>query len=555
MFELIGEFVSAESNQLIVLFLVIAAGVLLGRIEIKGVSLGSSGVLFSAIFFGHLGATLPSFIGTVGVVLFVYAIGLQAGPRFFKTFRSQGLSFAILALATLFAGLVTAFLTGRLLGLDPGMTAGLYTGALTTTPGLAAAIEAVDPSQDPGWAAAVSVGYGIAYPFGVAGVVLFVQLFPRVLKLDLKQLASEEESAARSGLPKGSWYEVRNPQLAGLTIAQFTSRHFADAAITRIENPHGEVRVATEEAVIELKARMWVVARPEDEERLATVIGPRVSTDPPRQDDGDRILVRDVFVTEEKVAGKTLGALNVRESYGVVVSRLWREEIEFVPQADSRLEIGDTIRIVGAPEAVERFAEKVGNVEKKLQETNFLPLCAGIAAGAWIGSQSFTLPGAGFPIKLGMAGGPLFVALIAGHFGRIGTMSIRMPAAAKIFIRELGLMFFLAGAGIRAGADFWDVLQQNGLPLFIAGFLITVVPMIAAWVVARNMFRLGVLPSLGAICGGMTSTPALGALTQACDSQTPALAYATVYPVALIVVTIFAQLLAKLLFLFMPAMT
>ena len=211
----ITQFLTNEANQVLVLFLILALGVLLGRIEIKGVSLGASGVLFVAILFGHLGAVLPSFITTIGVVLFVYAIGLQAGPRFFKTFRRQGLNFAMLAIVSLLFGLLATVAVNLLFSFSPGLSTGLYTGAMTTTPGLAAAMEAVQaPQARSQWAADVSVGYGIAYPFGVAGVVLFVQLFPRLMRMDLRRLAAEERTRAAHARPTGHWHELKNSQLA-----------------------------------------------------------------------------------------------------------------------------------------------------------------------------------------------------------------------------------------------------------------------------------------------------------------------------------------------------
>lgn len=541
------EFLVNPANQLVALFLILGLGIFLGRLELKGVSLGTSGVLFVAIVFGHLGVTLPEFITQVGVVLFVYAVGLMAGPRFFKTFRRDGLNFAALALVTLGVAFLATFAVEMIFQFGGGLSAGLFTGALTTTPGLAAAMEAVDDPEG-SWAAQVSVGYGLAYPLGVAGVVLFIQLFPRLMGLNLKDLAREESRREKSQSPRGNWYRLTNPQVVGRTLGHLMDQHLVEVTISRVERASGETFVGRPDLIFEEGDIIRVIAKPKHEEAVETIIGPMVAdkSEPDRSGKGP-VQSRDVFITEPYLDGRTLRDLQLPESQGVVVARLWREEIEFIPQSGTRLSIGDLVRVVGTPEDCEKFITLAGNAERKLQQTNFLPLCLGLVIGVLIGRQTITLPGTGFGFSLGLAGGPLFVALLAGHYGRIGRMSIRIPMAAKIFIRELGLMFFLAGAGVIAGREFFTILLEQGAPLIAAGAIVTFVPMIAAWLFARHIIKLAVLPSLGAICGGMTSTPALGALTNAADSETPALAYAATYPVALIVVTIFAQTLGRLL--------
>jgi putative transport protein len=550
---MLAEFCANPANQLLILFLVIAAGLLLGRVEYRGVSLGSSGVLFVALLAGHLGATLPGFVSQVGVVLFVYAVGLMAGPRFFKTFRRNGASFGMLALVTLAAALLTAIILEYVFRFGSGLMTGLYTGALTTTPGLASAMEAVDdPTGD--WARRVSVGYGIAYPLGVAGVVVFIQVFPRLLRLDLRALARQEGERGKATEPAGYWFQLANPQLVGMTLGAFGDKHIAEAVISRVERADGTVLVGESSVVFASGDKVRVICRPHEAEVMETVIGPRLERKgPPKPSEGP-VQSRDVFITEDRFDGKSLRQLQVTETYGVVLARLWREEMEFVPQGNTRLALGDLVRIVGTPENCERFIRAAGNADRKLQQTNFLPLCAGLVLGVLLGRQNFAIPGTDFSFSLGLAGGPLFVALIAGHYGRIGTLSIRMPVASKIFVRELGLLFFLAAAGVVAGAGFWEIIRTQGLGLLLAGAALTVVPMVAAWIVARRVLRLDVLASLGAICGGMTSTPALGALTAAADSESPALAYASTYPVALITVTIFSQLLGRILYSLTGAM-
>ena len=523
------------NNVAATLFLILALGMLVGHLSIRGISLGSSGVLFVAMLFGHFGLSIPGAIGTLGVVLFVYSVGLQAGPRFFASFRKRGLSFAMLALATLIAGFITTVIVQAIFGIEAPLAAGLYTGALTTTPGLAAALETVD---DPN----VSVGYGLAYPFGVVGVVLFVQVLPKILKIDLKKEAREVEGASSGPKVDRVWLEVKNPQVAGRSLGDILHTQQASAAISRV-NRGERIMPGKSDTVLEMGDKLAVVGTSEQLEQMEMLLGPKTEEfdEPPSE-----VTTRTLVVTEPAVIGRSLGEMHVRERHGVVVSRMWRDDIEFVPNSNTRMEFGDTLRIVGEIPDCDRFVQVAGDQEKKLHETNFLPLTIGLLIGVLLGSLAIPMPG-GLELKLGMAGGPLLAALLLGHFGRIGRMQFRVPIAARIFIRELGLIFFLASAGMSAGANFLEVARSQGVALFTAGLIITIVPLALAYLIARRLMRLDVASTLGAICGGMTSTPGLGVATSAADSDVPALAYATVYPVALIFVTILSQMLGLLL--------
>ncbi|MCB2155277.1 YidE/YbjL duplication [bacterium] len=520
-----------QGNTTLSLFLIILLGTLIGNLSIRGVSLGASGVLFVALVFGHFGIAIPGAITTLGVALFVYAVGLQAGPRFFKAFRSRGIAFAMLAIVTLAAGFAATVAMEMIFHFGAALSTGLYTGSLTTTPGLAAALEAL---KDPN----VSVGYGVAYPFGVVGVVLFVQLMPRFLRIDLKKEAKEVERKMKGPGVKVVWLEMKNPQLHGKTVDELSSAHLTTTAISRITKL-GHTIPARNEAELQLGDRVRAIGTDDNLHKLEMLIGPQIENveEPP-----SNIVSHTLIVSEDAVAGKRLDELHIRERYGIVVTRLWRDEIEMVPTGSSTLEFGDTIRIVGDSADCQRFMPLVGHQERRLQETRFLPLSLGLAVGVAIGLIPLPFPGE-LRVALGMAGGPLFAALIVGHFGRIGPLSFRMPLAAKIFIREMGLIFFLAGAGTKAGANFVEVLKAQGVQLFIAGVVIAAVPLAASYIFARWVLKLDILSTLGAICGGMTSTPGLGVASNAADSDVPAVAYATVYPVALILVTILSQIL------------
>ncbi len=522
------------ANSLLTLFIIVCLGVLLGEIRLRGVSLGTSGVFFVALLFGHFGLDVLPDIRTLGVVLFVYAVGLSAGPRFFKTFHKRGASFVCIAASTVAVGFIAAAAMEALFHFGPALSTGVFTGALTSTPGLAAAQETLaDPR--------VAVGYGIAYPFGVAGVVLFVQVLPRLLRVNLAHEEKLSEGQWRPPSLTNAWFELRNPQIAGKTVDGLISMHLLDFTLSRISKGDRVIPARSEEPLL-LGDRVRVVATPEVLGKAEMLFGPRVAD---MQEPPSNIASRTLVVTEKAVAGKRLHELQLRERFGVVVTRLWRDDLEFVPKAASTLEIGDTIRIVGDAADCDRLAPLLGQSDRMQHETAFLPILMGLVLGAFLGLVPFRF--GSVSIKLGMAGGPLLVGLLLGHYGRIGRLRVRMPLAAKYFVRELGLMLFLAGSGTAAGGEFVSVFRQYGLPLFLSGVIVTLCPLSAAFLLARRYFKLDMLSALGAICGGKTCTPGLGAIRNLSDSESPAIAYATVYPVALIFVTVAAQLLAMLL--------
>ncbi|QDU63457.1 Aspartate/alanine antiporter [Planctomycetes bacterium Pan216] len=523
------------SQPAVTLFVIMAVGLLVGHIKLAGFSLGPSGVLFVALAFGHFQIILPQVLTGLGTVLFVYAVGLQAGPRFVSAFRRRGITLASITLITLIGTALAAVLVAYPLGIKPALVSGLFAGALTSTPGLAASLETLQTPD-------VSVGYGIAYPFGILGIVVFAQLLPRWLDLDLKASAAELEASQKPPRVTSAWFRVINAQLAGLTVREIGDALPQGVVLCRISN-EGTIRAALHDVNLDSNTLVRATGTVDQLRRLEFLLGPRSDDyEEPRS----TITSRDLVVTEQAVTGQTLHEMRFNQRYGVNISRLWRDEFEVVPDKNTRLEYGDIIRIVGDVHDCERIGPLVGHSERRIQETRFLPFSLGIVLGVIIGAIPMTLPG-GTTAKLGMAGGPLFAGLVLGHLGHLGSMSFRVPFAAKFFIREAGLMMFLAGAGTSAGQDFVSVVAREGITLFLAGAVMTVVPLLIAFPLAHYVFRLDILTALGGICGAMTSTPGLGAVCEAADSESPALAYATVYPIALIAVTILAPLLPTII--------
>ncbi len=522
-------------NPVAILFLIIALGYAFGAVRIKGVALGSSAVLFVALAFGHMQFSIPRVIADLGVILFVYAVGLQAGPRFFATFQRQGLSIIQIGLAAVVSAAGMAYLMGWLLNLPPPLRAGMFAGAMTSTPALAAAL---DTLSDP----RVSVGYGLAYPFGILGVVLFVQIAPRLVKP--RPSPPGHGNGVKTSLISDSIitrkFRIENPHCEGKRLEDVRLHGWADVTIARIKRD-GKIIPGKWETVLKLGDVVLAVGTVADLEKMEVLLGPETDQEIPLSQD---VVTREVYVSEHRAAGKSLSELRVSQRFGVVVTRLDREDIEVVPTGKMPLEIGDLLRIVGNPEDCEAFINFIGRNEKKIHETPILPFAVGITLGILLAYLPIPLPG-GVTVRLGLAGGPLLVALVLSYLGRVGHFQMRTPYAARYLLRELGLVFFLAGAGTQAGAHFVEVLREQGLPILCAGALVTTTPVLVAFFLTWYVFRFDINSCMGTVCGAKTSTPGLGAACAALESDEPALAYAAIYPVALIAITAAAQILAS----------
>jgi putative transport protein len=440
-----------------------------------------------------------------------------------------------ITITTLITALLTCGSLAWAMGIAPALAAGLLSGALTSTPALAASLEVLNEPS-------VAVGYGAAYPFGVLGVILFAQMVPRLLKMDLETEAAKAESATRLPRVHLAWFQLTNSQLFGKSISVLSSALPSSTLISRVAK-HDGTRPALSDIVLEGGDHLSVVGSEHALNRVELLLGPRIAG---FQEAPSEVTSITLVVSASAVVGKTLAELKLREKFSVNVSRIWRDDFEFVPHGITTLEFGDTIRVVGNLCDCQSLAPVVGHQEERLQETPFLPLTMGLLVGVVLGFVALPLPG-GLSVSLGLAGGPLLAGLVAGHFGRIGRLTFRVPIAAKIFIRELGLIFFLAGAGVAAGHEFWPVLQRQGVALIGVGVMTTLVPMAVAFTMARFLLHWDAVTALGAVCGAMTSTPGLGVVVKLTRSQASSLAYVAVYPTALIGVTVLAPLMGVLL--------
>jgi putative transport protein len=520
-------------NPLLVLFATITLGLLVGQVRIAGVSLGSSGVIFVALAMGHLGARLPDEVGKIGLVLFVYCVGITAGPSFFRVFVRHGRQIGQLTVALVLVAAGSAWLLARTLSIPADLTAGLFAGSLTSTPALAAAMERLPQGSQ------VAVSYGLAYPFGVVAVVVFVQLVPRLLRVDLNALS--RSLAARDAENREIvrvLVEVVNPAVTGQRLADLPFIAESNCQVSRQLKGNRLVPV-TADFQLEAGQHVLLVGRQFRVDRVLPLLGHRSDkTDFVMDTEHER---SQVIVTSKEVVGRSLRDLRLLASFGVTVSRITRYDLEFVPDLDDVVEYGDALSVVGEPANLQRFAEHAGHRARAFDETDIISLGLGVIVGVLLGLVEFRLGGQ--TLKLGLAGGPLLVGLLLGHLGHLGRLRGHLPRASRLLLQEIGLVFFLAAAGLEAGAGIVEVVRGRGLELCLVAIVIAFVPMVAGALAARYVFKMNLLQSLGAVCGGMTSTPALGVITSSVDSEIPVISYAASYPVALILATVMAPAL------------
>jgi putative transport protein len=529
-----------SSNSVGVLFLILVTGLMLGQIRVFGLNLGSSGVLFTSLVAGHYGLIVPGIYGSLGVIFFVYAVGLQAGPRFVHTIRSSGPSLVRIGLLIIGAGAGTAVLLGKGFGFSPGMIVGAFAGAMTSTPALAAGLEVFRETNTAELAVA-AVSYGLAYPFGVAMVVLPVQIIPKLFRN-----RGDHKRGASNGAQQldRAAFRVENPNIDGRTVAEANLWDFASISLSRVLH-NDDFSIVLGSTILHAGDTVIAVGNSDELDKLVKLIGPRTDVEPLVSAHDEKLITREVSVGPKAPRHLSTAMLAVR--YSVSITRIYRMNFSLTVGRDTDLEPGDRIRAVGTPENLDSLEKKLGHSESSIFETDMLGLMSGLVAGVILGLIPWQISSSMAAVKLGLAGGPLFISLLVGHFGRIGPMSNRIPASARFLLRELGLVLFLAYAGTKAGEKFIVTLQQSGIEVLFASLIIVLIPVLLGFFVSYYVYKYELTFALGLICGGMTSTPALGALVSSLRSQEPALGYAAIYPLSLIAVTVVSQLMALLL--------
>lgn len=519
----------------VALFVIICLGFIIGNIKISGISLDISAIIFVALFFGHIGVEIPPIIGSLGLVLFIYTIGMQAGPGFFDSFKKQGRTLVFLTTIVILSASLITFLSFKIFDIEMPVAIGLLTGALTSTPGLAAGIDATNHSP------LISIGYGIAYPFGVIGVILFVRLYPKLIRADLKKAEEMYEKESTSGYPEilSKIYKVENDSVDGKTIADLKIRTITNAVISRIQH-NNEPVVPSPETVLNKGDLIKAVGSEEALRKIELLIGRQTTQDIPLHKSYE---IQSVLVTNKDAINRELKDFNFWINYQATITRIRRSGIDIPPSPSLKLQMGDKVMVACSHENMKQVIRIFGNNDKKLSDTDFFPIALGIVLGILFGNLSLSY-GDDFTFSPGLTGGILVVGMILSRIGRSGPIVWSMTGAATQLLRQLGLMFFLVEVGTKAGSSLADTLQNYGSELFIIGGFITLVPMILAMIVAKFMKKMNFLSLMGTLTGAMTSTPGLAAVSPMTDTNAPAVAYATVYPVAMVLLIICVQVLA-----------
>jgi putative transport protein len=536
-----------------VLAFVCVAGMALGSLKLKGVGLGTAGVLFAGILVGHFGDAVDphtlEFVKEFGLILFVFTIGLQLGPGFFAALRQQGVRLNVLAAAIVVSGAVSAPLIGWLAGFDPAAVLGIFSGASTNTPSLGAGAQTLSSLPDiaPDRLTLPALAYAVTYPTAIVGIIGTLLILKRLFKVDPAREAAEFAARHRRQADplERRTLVVTNPNLDGLRLDAVPGRRESGVTISRIRHD-GQTAVATDATVIHLEDLLTVIGTRAGLEQYERVVGRHSDEDLALEE--SPLTFRRVVVTDRSVLGKTVGELNLSERFHVAVTRVTRADMEMSAVPGLRLQFGDQLQITGMAEDLDKAAAAVGNSLKELKETHFIPFFIGIVLGIALGTMPIAFPGLPQPVKLGLAGGPLIVALILGRVGRIGRQVWHMPVNTNLAFREFGIALFFAAVGLSAGAKFFaTVFSATGLQWLLAGIVVTVVPILLTGIFARAVWKMNYMDLSGLIAGSMTDPPALAFASNIAGSDAPTVAYATVYPLTTLLRILSAQVLAILL--------
>lgn len=553
---IVNLFTNTESVAHIALLyaIVIAIGVYLGKIKIGGISLGVTFVLFAGILAGHVGFTGPkeilTFVQDFGLILFVFMIGLQVGPGFFESFKKGGVTLNMLSASAILLNIHVMFGCYYLF-FDtsnpnnlPMMVGTLY-GAVTNTPGLGAANEAL-LSVFPNGAPSIANGYACAYPLGVVGIIgatILIKYICKINTADEEEQLNEEDAANPHAKAHNMHLRVENAYITGRTLREVSEFLNRDIVCSRLLH-NGEVSIPNSKTKFEVGDELLVVCAEADAEAIKAFIGPEVEAEWDREkDEVQHFVSRRIIVTRPEMNGKTLGKMHFSSVYGVNVTRISRQGMDIFAGRNHHFHVGDKILVVGPEENVNRVAEIMGNSVKRLDAPNIATIFVGIMVGIIFGSLPFAIPGMPVPLKLGIAGGPLIIAILIGRFGYRMKLVTYTTTSANMMLREIGLVLFLASVGIKAGAGFWDtVVQGDGLKYVGCGFLITVIPILIIGTIARLKFKFNYFTIMGMLAGTYTDPPALAYANASCSKEAPAVGYSTVYPLSMFLRIFTAQI-------------
>lgn len=535
---------------------VAASGLALGSIRIKGINLGSTGVLFAGLIVGSLAIPIEPetlhFVKEFGLMLFVFTMGLQLGPGFFASLRSAGLAWNLLAVGIVVTGGLIVYGCGAALKLEPGVLPGLFSGSTTNTPSLGAVQQTMDSMSGIPEAqkALPALAYSAVYPIGILGIILSIMLLRKLLKIDLAAEEQNLRDLRRSEHPalERRTILVDNANIDGLALAEFPGLEEMEISTSRLMSAEdGTIRPATSDTIVRTGDQILAVGTREHLDKFQLIVGHRSNDD--LMSDQQAVGFRRIVVTRKTLLGQPLRNLGLDKRFGVTITRLIRSGVEMPANGHVKLQFGDYLQVVGTPDGLDASEKELGNSLQALNTTHFIPVFLGLALGVLLGMMPIALPGLSSPLRLGLAGGPLVVAILLSRLGKIGPLVWHMPINTNLAFRELGIVLFLACVGLGAGPKFFGIaFSVNGLIWAGCAVLVSMIPLVLAGIVARKVLKMNFLSISGLLSGSMTDPPALAFASALTDSDAPSLAYATVYPISMLCRIGVAQLLVLYLF-------
>ena len=539
-------------HSILLLSFVIAAGIQLGKIKVFGVSLGITLVLFVGIILGHFGFTINHnvihFFKEFGLILFVYSVGMQVGPGFFSSFKQGGITLNMLACGIVFLGVLTAVILHYATGIPMPTMVGILSGAVTNTPGLGAAQQAFSDMHGVS-DNTIALGYAVAYPLGVIGIILSIILIKYIFRVSFdkenEQLNSEDSSHTNEAKPIS--LIVKNPAIFNKTVAELSNLlEHRDFVISRVwRDSNKQIEIASANTVLQENDKVFVITTETDAETIKTFIGEEIDMERKQWIRMEsQFINRRILITKPELNGKRLGQLKLRTLYGINITRINRAGVDLVAKPGLTLQVGDRVNVVGTETAVSNVEKVLGNSMKRLNEPNLITIFVGIALGIVLGSIPISFPGIPQPVKLGLAGGPLVVAILISRFGYHYKLITYTTQSANLMLREIGITLFLACVGISAGDGFVDTIVNNGGFAWIGyGFIITFVPLMIIGCIGRYFCKVNYFTLMGLIAGSTTDPPALAYSNATAGNDAPSVGYATVYPLTMFLRVLTAQLL------------
>ncbi len=545
----------STASSLVLVATVCAGGLVLGSLKLRGIGLGSAGVMFVGLLAGSLGFRLDhevlEFLREFGLLLFVFMMGLQLGPGFFASLRKTGLKLNVLAVGIVLGGFLCVWLLGVLFHVQPGARLGLFSGSTTNTPSLGAAQQALAAIHAPDDQRALpALAYSASYPVGIGGIIASLLLIRRIFRIDVVQEAREFESSQSRGIEPLTRMNivVDNPHVDGLALRDLPARRETGVMISRLQRAgEEEVTPATEETVVHTGDHLLLVGTAANLEKFHRVVGSRSDQD--LMEAPGAVSFRRVVVTNRRMLGKTIAEAGLDHLYGVAVTRIVRAGVEMTAVPDLRLQFGDFLHVVGDQKGIDGAAKELGDSLKVLNQTQFIPIFIGLAIGVLVGLIPISVPGLSDPLKLGLAGGPLIVAILLARIGKVGPLVWHMPANTNVAFRELGISMFLSCVGLGAGPKFVaTVMSRDGILWACCAVVVVLLPLLLAGIAGRRLMKLNYIEICGLLSGSMTDPPALAFANNLVRSDAPSLAYATVYPLTMLSRILVAQVMVLIFF-------